>query len=278
MMKKVSFFIALNVAVLILIMACSAETKSGLNTIANQIEKGINNTKPLLIDSTGVTINKRILTPQHCKRESFAANSFASYLRQLKLMPHGSLVKYYNGATKTKPNVYVAVIDLPIGTQDLHQCADAVMHVWSRYLFTQKQYQQMKFLFLGDSKWHVFSDWANNNYTEKNYWHWIQQVWSAANTKSLYKQMQSVELKDIQVGDVLLQTGNPYGHAIIIVDECKNIKTGKKYYLLAQSYMPAQQLQLLDNPAHLGNPWYSFDDTAIETPEWDFTINDFKRF
>jgi hypothetical protein len=50
--------------------------------------------------------------------------------------------------------------------------------------------------------------------------------------------------------------------------------------MLAQSYMPAQETQILINPNDSTNsPWYSFNEsTDIITPEWNFTINDLRRF
>ena len=44
--------------------------------------------------------------------------------------------------------------------------------------------------------------------------------------------------------------------------------------------MPAQETQILKNPASPNNPWYSLNDITdqIETPEWTFTIDDLKRF
>ena len=59
-----------------------------------------------------------------------------------------------------------------------------------------------------------------------------------------------------------------------------NKKTGTKIFLLIQSYMPAQEIQVLINPDNPGlSPWYLLEDTGkIDTPEWDFTINDLKRF
>ena len=46
----------------------------------------------------------------------------------------------------------------------------------------------------------------------------------------------------MQIGDVLIQGGSP-GHAVIVVDMAENPATGEKLYLLAQSYMPAQDIQ-----------------------------------
>ena len=54
-------------------------------------------------------------------------------------------------------------------------------------------------------------------------------------------------VEDIEIGDVFIQTGNPYGHAIIIVDVAIN-KNKEKIFMLAQSYMPAQEIHILKNP------------------------------
>ena len=51
----------------------------------------------------------------------------------------------------------------------------------------------------------------------------------------------------MQIGDVLIQGGSP-GHAVIVVDMAENPATGEKLYLLAQSYMPAQDIQSAGEP------------------------------
>src|SRR5262245_19513806 len=71
-------------------------------------------------------------------------------------------------------------------------------------------------------------------------------------------------------GDVFIQAGYP-GHAVIVVDVAKD-RQGHKVFLLAQSYMPAQDMQILRNPElrALG-PWYDANFGAIlRTPEWTF--------
>ena len=50
--------------------------------------------------------------------------------------------------------------------------------------------------------------------------------------------------------------------------------------MLAQSYMPAQQTQILINPSdrELGG-WYSLKGKdVLITPEWDFPINQLRSF
>ncbi|MEZ4798767.1 MAG: DUF4846 domain-containing protein [Flavobacteriales bacterium] len=44
-------------------------------------------------------------------------------------------------------DVYDAVVDLEIGTKDLHQCADAVMRLRAEYLWVTQQYDKIHFNF-----------------------------------------------------------------------------------------------------------------------------------
>lgn len=60
----------------------------------------------------------------------------------------------------------------------------------------------------------------------------------------------------------------------------KDKSSGQEFFMLAQSYMPAQETQVLHNPMDMGiSPWYSKDfGTTLKTPEWDFSRNSLKRF
>ena len=84
---------------------------------------------------------------------------------------------------------------------------------------------------------------------------------------------------DMKIGDVFVQGGSP-GHAVIVVDMAIDKNTGQKLFLLAQSYMPAQNIHVLKNPNHEAlSPWYVLDSSkTINTPEWHFTQDDLKRY
>ena len=71
-------------------------------------------------------------------------------------------------------------------------------------------------------------------------------------------------------GDVLIQGGYP-GHAVVVLDVAAD-PSGRRYLLLGQSYMPAQQIHVLKN---LGDPrlspWYdaaALNGSGVATPEW----------
>jgi len=82
----------------------------------------------------------------------------------------------------------------------------------------------------------------------------------------------------MQVGDVFIVGGSP-GHAIIVVDMAAN-EAGEKLFMLAQSYMPAQQTHLLINPNQDSiSPWYSLkDQDKLITPQWTFELDTLKRY
>ena len=67
-----------------------------------------------------------------------------------------------------------------------------------------------------------------------------------------------------------MQGGSP-GHVVMIVDVCVN-EEGKKAFLLAQGYMPAQEFHVLKNDLHEEDPWYYEEEITypLSTPEYTF--------
>lgn len=242
---------------------------AGGNVTANQ----------LLIDSTQSTVEKRFLPVDGFKRVKAETNSFGAYLRSLPLKKISSKVKYYNGAEKENEDVYVSVVNQEIDPVDLQQCADAVMRLRGEWLFAQKRYDEIHFNFLSDGKPHYFSEFAKGDYSYKNFRKYMKYIFSYANTGSLHDELVAVKnIIDIQPGDVFIQKKQPYGHAVIVLDVIENDKGAKKYPL-AQSYMPAQETQVLANPTESSfSPWYSVANGSIITPEWRFDAKDLRRF
>ena len=115
--------------------------------------------------------------------------------------------------------------------------------------------------------------------TYSDFWAYLETIFMYAGTLSLSKELKPVSISDIKIGDVFIYGGSP-GHAIIVVDLAYNPESGQKMMILAQSYMPAQELQILKN--HLNkekSPWYPTTFVGdLETPEWIFTQDQLKRF
>lgn len=241
-------------------------------------------------------VSAYFLAPTGYERSHTAPGSFGDYLRHLPLKKEGMKARYYDGRLKPRKNVYVAVIDLPIGTKNLHQCADAVIRLRAEYLWGQKKYKDIHFNFTSgfqidyskwmagyrirmrgnDASWVKKGDASN---TKKDFWNYLEQVFMYAGTYSLSKELKSISTSELQIGDVFIQGGFP-GHAMIVVDMAVHKLTKEKVFLLAQSYMPAQELQIVVNPGNQKlSPWYSAKiSNQLITPEWKFTKKDLKRF
>ncbi len=249
-----------------------------------------------LLNPDGVLLSERFNCPKNYSRIKPLETSFAYFLQTQALKPNGTLVHLYNG-TEKQNKVSAAVLSIDVGNKDLQQCADAVMRLRAEYLFKIKQYEKLHFNFTNGfnalyTKWHdgyrimVNGNKVNWVKTTKeslsynSFKEYLQMIFTYAGTASLAKELKSVALKDMQIGDVLIKGGSP-GHAVIVVDMAEDKITGKKVFMVAQSYMPAQDIHVLINKKNsLMSPWYELNlqENVIRTPEWDFYSNQLMRF
>lgn len=202
-------------------------------------------------------------------------SAYGKWIRNIKLNKDNT-VYYFNGNKKRNQNIHIAVLNFDVGDRDLQQCADACMRIRAEYLFEVKQYDKIKFLF-ANGKWVNFATYTTKR-DYKSFRSFMNYVYAFANTASLKKQLKHIpNNKDVQVGDVFIQSGNPYGHAITVMDVCVNEK-GQKMMMLSQSYMPAQSIEVLKNE-QTNLAWFpvNFGEKLI-TPEWTFYHEDLYRF
>jgi len=223
---------------------------------------------------------KSIPVPDGFKRVDSESNSYAFFIQNLELKQDNNIVYLYNGEKKYNQNAQFAVLKIDVGTSDLQQCADAVMRLRGEFLYSQKKYSEIHFNFLSDGKPRYFDTYAEGDYSYKKFRKYMNYIFSYANTSSLLDELKSVEITEMQIGDVFIQKGSPYGHAITVVDMAENSETGEKIFMIAQSYMPAQEIHILKNFNNNDfSPWYTIDfGKSLYTPEWTFTNNDLHRF
>ena len=243
------------------------------------------------------TICNRIATPTGFDRLEHKEKTFAHWLQRLPLKSGSPKVLLYDGSDKWNQKAHCYVVDIETGTKDLQQCADALIRLRAEYLFSNNQKDEIHFNYTNGatsyySKWRkglmpvpkgseinwVSSSKAGEGYAKfKDY---LIQVYNYAGTHSLDKELTKVKFKEMQPGDIIIEGGFP-GHGIMIVDMAKNKRTGEVLFLLAQSYMPAQVIQILKNPNDTRlSPWYSLDqiDYIADTPEWEFDTDDLRRW
>jgi hypothetical protein len=238
-----------------------------------------------------------IPAPSGFKRKEVSQNSFGGWLRHLPLNLTDNTVYLHSGEKKYNQSAQFAVINIDVGNKDLQQCADAVMRLRAEYLFATNKINQIKFNYTNGTpipfkKWSegfypklqgnkvVWVTSSKNNTTYDSFRKYIDNIFMYAGTASLSKELVKVNLANMKIGDVFIQGGFP-GHALIVIDMAENATTKEKVFMLAQSYMPAQNIHVLKNPNNSSlSPWYSVADCEIEisTPEWTFTPNQLMRF
>jgi len=252
---------------------------------------GINN----LVNKEGMTVKDRYLPVEGYVRAEYEDGSFAEFLRNQKLKPYGEKVLYYDGRKKPSNGIYDSVFDVDIGNRDLHQCADAIMLLRAEYLYSLGLYDKISFNFVSGFK-AEYRKWmdgyrirvngndaeyykaAESSNTYEDFRKYMDMVFAYSGTLSLEKELESVSIKNMNIGDVFIVGGSP-GHAVIVVDMAVN-SDGEKIFLLAQSYMPAQQTQILINPMDEDiSPWYSLKrKEKLVTPQWTFDLDMLKSW
>jgi len=239
----------------------------------------------------------RISPPDGYERKTDPPGSFGDWLRQLPLKSGYPPVHLYDGTEKAGSTSHHAVVDIDVGSEDLQQCADAILRLHAEYYYGQKEYSKISYLLTsgasapyskwasgfrpavtaGSLTWSRRSSISHKYGVFKNY---LNFIFKYAGTASLARQTRAVaRIENLKAGNIFIQGGFP-GHAVLVLDIAEKRGTGEKLFLLGQSFMPAQDVHILKNlqqPAL--SPWYpaDFGDTLF-TPDWKFTKHDLRRF
>jgi hypothetical protein len=171
------------------------------------------------------------------------------------------------------------------------------MRLRAEYQFKEKKYEEIQFHFTNgflanysrwkegerisvkgnDVKWYTG---GQEDASYKSFRKYMDMVFSYAGTLSLNKELSKKLVEDLAIGDVFIQGGSP-GHAVVVVDAAVHETSNEKIFLIAQSYMPAQDIHIIKKNRNLVyGPWYSTSEIQDEliTPEWRFSAQDLKSF
>lgn len=185
------------------------------------------------------------------------------------------------------------VVAYDVGTQDLQQCADALMRLRAEYLFAQKRLAEIRFHFVSGDAF-SFSAYCSgkvpvaggngvvfvsappkepNRAALRRY---LNLVYTYASTLSLAAELKDAD--DFRIGTVVIKPGSP-GHCFIITDEAVT-PSGERVYKLVEGYTPAQSLYVLRNTEEpsLGC-WHRLKKgSPIVTASYEFTNYRLKKF
>lgn len=248
----------------------------------------------LAID-TAATISARFPVPAGFQRTRPEAASFGAFLNHLPLKPQGAAVHLHNGDLKWNQRAHAAVVDMSVGEKDLQQCADATMRLRAEYLFASGRQDEIAFNFTNGfrAEWKRWRNgdriklngnactWTSGSIVDASHeqlLRFLTLVFTYAGTLSLERELVNASTTEPGIGDVFIKGGSP-GHAVIVVDKAED-GSGRTAFLLAQSYMPAQEIHVLLNHKHpaLG-AWFILEgDDRLYTPEWTFDWGQRKRW
>jgi len=237
---------------------------------------------------------KTIPLPEGYNHIHGADSLFADWLLSQPLRKDKT-VYLYDGSRKQDQYAQFAVLDIDIGKKNLVQCADAVIKMRAGFLFQSGRTGQINFqsttgTTLSFSQWQEGWRWREHkgklvrlagtnqfNSTLQSFESYMDLVYSYCGTYSLSRQLEPVP-GEIQPGDVFVHGGFP-GHAVIIMSVAEN-KVGKKIFMLAQGFMPAQDIHILINPGDAKlSPWYSTEEIfPLITTGWKFNEGSLMRW
>ena len=166
------------------------------------------------------------------------------------------------------------------------------MRLRAEWLFSEKRFNDISFNLTNGFNM-KYSEWkqgkrlnaACNGWTtggtasetHDDFMKYMKTIFTYAGTLSLSKELQTKNIAILEAGDVFIKGGSP-GHAVIVVDVAQGSEG--KVFLLAQSFMPAQDIEILKNLNNAGmSPWFKASEMGIlDTPEYDFDWSQLKTW
>jgi hypothetical protein len=217
-------------------------------------------------------------------------NSWAYFLQHLPEV-NGPVLNY-KGQPVVDQGKHFSILTYDVGTQDLQQCADALMRLRAEYLFNQNRADEIGFHFVSGQLYR-FADYCKGvkpipkgqsvqfvtgavaTKTHQSLRRYLDIVYTYASTISLAKELKNTD--EFEMGTVIISPGSP-GHCFIIADEATT-SDGGKVFKLVEGYTPAQSIYVLRNVSEpaLGY-WHHLQKGTIETASYEFTSYQLKRF
>lgn len=246
-------------------------------------------------DTSNRSVENRFQPPPGYKQITTRSGSFSAWLLRLPVRLGKSDVRNYKGQPVSDQSSHVAVLDVDVGGKNLQQCADAVIRLRAEYLYAGPCADEIKFNFTSGHA-ALWKDWCRGirprvdgnkvawehaaalDSSYVNFREYLDTVFMYAGSASLERELLPVrDPSNPQVGDIFIQGGFP-GHAVIVIDVAEN-SAGEYVFLLAQSFMPAQDIHILKSFDEDIYPWYRAKSKGdLITPHWIFSFEDLKRF
>ena len=249
-----------------------------------------------LIHKEGRTVKTRVKTPDGYTRVLSEEGTFAHYIQNYQLKEADAQVINYDGSPYIFQHGHVGVLEVPVPSNGLQQCADALIRLRSEFLWETNRKNEIGFNFTSGhycswSKYAegyrpkingnkvTFSKTATANTSKENFYKYLNLVYTYAGTYSLSQELKKVHtLSEVMIGDLLIYPGFP-GHVMMVGDIIEN-DSGERRYVFFQGNTPAQSVHIIKNVSDTEiNPWYDLKGkTSLETPIYTFSSFEMVRF
>lgn len=249
-----------------------------------------------LINETGATVSERIKLPEGYTRASYIEGSFQQYIQSYALKPYDAQIINYDGNPYVYQSGHVGILEVPVPSNGLQQCADALIRIRAEYLWDTSRTDDIGFNFTSGHycSWNKYAEGyrpkvngskvsfhktASANASKENFYKYLNLIYMYAGTQSLFDELPKVSsIENLEVGDMLIYPGSP-GHIVMIADMATN-ENDEKLFILAQGNTPAQSVHILKNLNDSSlNPWYPLElEAYLEIPTYYFNKTQFVRF
>ena len=251
---------------------------------------------PSYVNEVGMTVYDRIKVPKNYKRNPLVTGSFEAYVNTYPLKEANAKVINYDGTPYVYQQGHVGVLEVPVPSNGLQQCADALMRLRAEYLWEQNKKEDIGFNFTSGHycSWKQYAQGyrpkvngnkvsfhktAKESHTKTTFYKYLNLIYMYAGTQSLYDELPKIsKVSNLKIGDMLIKPGSP-GHVVMIADIVEN-ENGNRLFVLLQGNTPAQSVHILKNPNDTSlSPWYELEMGAfVQIPTYYFEEAKFMRF
>ncbi len=290
-MKKVLLGILVMIVIALLVFRNSKEVQAVSNVITSYTTPA-----STYIHKEGTSVKTRVSPLEGYHSIVTSTNSFSNYVQNFPLKEASAQVINYDGKPYWYQAGHVGVLDIPVPSNGLQQCADALIRIRSEYLWEQNLKDKIGFKFTSGHycSWSYyakgyrptingnnvnFSIKATPNASKNNFYNYLNLIYTYAGTYSLAQELSEIKnLSDVQIGDMLIYPGFP-GHVMMIADIIEN-QEGERRFLFFQGNTPAQSVHIIRNSTNAKeSPWYDLKGlTSLETPIYTFSSFKIVRF
>lgn len=237
-------------------------------------------------EGTTEAVTTQEATTQERLNNSGVTYTIEEFMRSLPVRPTDAKVKLYTKEEREKQDSHIAIFNLPVDSRNLQQRGSSMMRLYAEYYWTNHDYDNMKYHLL-DNFPMEYERWTKGdrlNYQNKAFsWYssaktgdsyetlleYLEYYFSYTGMSTLLAESHEADVSNISVGDFFVDEKKE--NAAMVVDVAVD-EDGDRCFLLASGGTPAQEIEILKNPAH-EDPWYYVSELkdTFQTPDFELT-------